>query len=262
MKSFRSFWTVVRECRFILLFVFVVCGWLHSGDVAEMSKQDKPKRIVPNYFVAIQISNPEIHKNIEEIQKAVVAKKAALEPALVPLTTLHFSILVLYLEDESAIERAKVALDKSKILIVELGLIPLSLDVMGIDDFGQSVIFAKVKEGQALDQLNVLADTVHGQFADQRLFPSDSKGFNPHLTIMKLSRCPQLYKKGIKKIAHEFYDDHKNDFLGSQTVDSLQLCAMKKAENGYYPIDHEVFFVDSSSGTEETRSEVKSDCQE
>ena len=49
---------------------------------------------------------------------------------------------------------------------------------------------------------------------------------------------------GIKKIDESLYKEHINTEFGRQYVNTLQLCAMlkKKAESGYYQVDHCVQF--------------------
>ena len=40
------------------------------------------------------------------------------------------------------------------------------------------------------------AGSVCGCFAEHDLSPTDKKGFQAHLTILKLSRSPKLHRKG------------------------------------------------------------------
>ena len=49
---------------------------------------------------------------------------------------------------------------------------------------------------------------------------------------------------GIKKIDEVLYKEHIEAEFGQQYVNTLQLCAMlkKKAESGYYQVEHSVQF--------------------
>ena len=62
------------------------------------------------------------------------------------------------------------------------------------------------------------------------------------VVVVKVLSWDWWHFSGIRKIDPDFYVEQKDDYFGSQPIQSLQLCAMKKAEGGYYPVDHEVFF--------------------
>lgn len=203
---------------------------------------DRPKRNSPSHFVSIQVTNQEIHKKIGEIQEMAVKENSLLKNALVNLSKLHLTLMVMRLEDEEQMERAKVALDVSKERILALGFGDIWLSFSGVSDFGQKVVFAKVQEGRELDQLKEVVDIVRKSFVEQSLFSTDDREFAPHMTIMKLSRDPRLFSK-IKRIDRNFYADMKDEVFGLQLIESLQLCAMKHAGTGYYPIEYEAVFI-------------------
>lgn len=87
------------------------------------------------------------------------------------------------------------------------------------------------------------SDTVKTCFEENDILSSDGKPFNPHITMMKLSKgSHKLKKKGIKKFPSDLYTEHVNKFFGKQLFTGLHLCSMlkRKGPTGYYHIEHQV----------------------
>nr|XP_006811111.1 PREDICTED: uncharacterized protein LOC100368455 [Saccoglossus kowalevskii] len=77
-----------------------------DDDVAEETEEDKKsKRLAPNYFVAIQVSNPEIHKNLRNVQLAVMQSDEKLKDAMIPIPTLHLTVMVMHIANDEELER-------------------------------------------------------------------------------------------------------------------------------------------------------------
>lgn len=80
----------------------------------------------------------------------------------------------------------------------------------------------------------------------------DKKKFNPHVTILKLSKDPKLWKKGIKHVDSSLYNEFKDEHFGTEIVKSLQLLDMRRKDNnGYYYCCKEVLFDNSNDAEEE-----------
>ncbi|KAJ8305648.1 hypothetical protein KUTeg_016193 [Tegillarca granosa] len=77
-------------------------------------------------------------------------------------------------------------------------------------------------------------DAVKTCFEENDILSSDGKPFNPHITMMKLSKgSHKLKKKGIKKFPSDLYTEHVNKFFGPQksnfsTLTSVQCHSLEE----------------------------------
>ena len=213
----------------------------------------KPKRIMPNYFIAIRVSNPVIHSGVKIVQDSVVSHNEKLMPALIPLATLHLTLLVLHLEDEEKIQKATEVLHQCRTSLEPVLLnSALTLNFAGLDNFRHQVLFVKLCGEEGIVRLNTVANVVRDTFAKEGIPSTDSRDFSPHLTVMKLTRSPKLRKRGIRKIPLESYATWTDFDFGEERVTSLHLCSMnKKEEDGFYKCVTTIKFEDQHKVSEE-----------
>lgn len=213
----------------------------------------KPKRIMPNYFIAIRVSNPVIHSGVKIVQDSVVSHNEKLMPALIPLATLHLTLLVLHLEDEEKIQKATEVLRQCRTSLEPVLLnSALTLNFAGLDNFRHQVLFVKLCGEEGIVRLNTVANVVRDTFAKEGIPSTDSRDFSPHLTVMKLTRSPKLRKRGIRKIPLESYATWTDFDFGEERVTSLHLCSMnKKEEDGFYKCVTTIKFEDQHKVSEE-----------
>ena len=213
----------------------------------------KPKRIMPNYFIAIRVSNPVIHSGVKIVQDSVVSHDEKLMPALIPLATLHLTLLVLHLEDEEKIQKATEVLHQCRTSLEPVLLnSALTLNFAGLDNFRHQVLFVKLCGEEGIVRLNTVANVVRDTFAKEGIPSTDSREFSPHLTVMKLTRSPKLRKRGIRKIPLESYATWTDFDFGEERVTSLHLCSMnKKEEDGFYKCVTTIKFEDQHKVSEE-----------
>eukprot|EP00057_Strongylocentrotus_purpuratus_P000844 XP_001184597.1 PREDICTED: uncharacterized protein LOC754150 [Strongylocentrotus purpuratus] len=218
----------------------VIGGGLDEGD------DKKQKRVAPNYFVAIQVCSPEIHQALQNVQQTVMAGDEKLKDAMVPIPTLHLTIMVMHLANDEDVERAKLALmECHRLLGPEITRKKLNVWFHGLGHFNNQVMFAKIKDIDGiLDTLYNVAETVENCYRRHGIQSTGERGFKPHLTVMKLSRAPSLRKKGVRRIKSELYRQHSATVFGNQPVSGFQLCSINKpkSEDGYYYKAHEVLF--------------------
>ena len=222
----------------------------HHKDIKATPKKTKNKiereaKTFPNYLIAIQISNPKIQAAIQAVQEHVVAQNENFKKILNKPVTLHMTMFMAHLDTEDDFTRAYRALDLCQVKLRELYLDHLlHLDICGIGNFRNSVVFAKVKPGEQVEKLQEIADIVEECFLQQNLQSTLEAGFSPHITFMNMSKCYQLKKIGIKKIHEALYEDYIDAEFGHQTANTLQLLPMMKpkAESGYYPVEYSVQF--------------------
>ena len=227
-------------------------------DIANAGKDDglspegikKPKRIMPNYFLAIRVSNPQIHSGIKIVQDSITTHTEKLTPALIPLATLHLTIMVMHLEDDEQIQKATEVLKQCRTSLEPiLRDNALRLTFSGLDHFGHQVLYAKLFGEEEMEALKSVVNIVRETFTKEGIPSTDSREFSPHLTVMKLSRNPKLRRNGIKKIPVESYASWVDMSFGEEPVNALHLCAMnqKKEKDGFYKCVATVTFDDAAN---------------
>lgn len=149
----------------------------------------------PNYFVGIQVSNPEIHRVVKMVQEAILSKEPALRTAVVPIPTLHITLAVAHLPDMEHISRAAEAVDKCSSMHREFFNKSASLHFHGLKTFQNKVLFASIQESEALEELQMMATDLETSFQELTGSPTAKKEFKPHLTILKLSKDFKLRRK-------------------------------------------------------------------
>ncbi|XP_073407031.1 uncharacterized protein [Dendrobates tinctorius] len=199
------------------------------------------KRLRPNYFVAIPVTNDEILDLIEDVQEHIVLKEPKLLKALIPVEKVHITILVAHLQTKDDVRRAICALLQSKKEIEKcLHGKPFVLPFHGIGQFNNQVIYIKITEHELL---STIAELVIQCFMDANVNITGSKDFKPHLTFMKLSKVPSLRRKGFRKICSELYKEYEDRSFGTEMFGRIDLCSMhkKNKDSGYYYCESSIF---------------------
>ncbi|XP_068564984.1 A-kinase anchor protein 7-like isoform X2 [Cebidichthys violaceus] len=212
-------------------------GRVDSEEDAEKKKKTKKDSQRPNYFVSIPITNTQISSAVSEVQEAVLQQEPRLAKAMLPIPTLHITLLVTHLASQEQVDQAAAALAQFEPSLAELlGGRDLVLPFSGIGHFRKEVVFVGLAPGQHRHTLDSVADLLRSHFEEQGLLQEGNRGFEPHLTIMKLSRASKLRSQGIKRVDPALYSNYTNKFFGDQTVERVDLCSMlkKKQQDGYY----------------------------
>ncbi|XP_071118097.1 uncharacterized protein [Haliotis cracherodii] len=220
-------------------------GHDESGGVPR-GKGDRqiPRKPSPNYFVAVQITNPQIHSGLSQVQQEVMAVNHKMREVMIKLPTLHITLMVMNLQTEEDIARASAALSESGSELRERFKTLPVLEVAGLGTFRNQVVFAKVSPGDALDDLTHIHGCVTNKMADHGVVSTETRGLTPHITIMKMSMAKPAFRRSVaKKIDLSLYSKFKDMTFGTETVQRLQLCAMLKPKvtSGYYHVAHEVY---------------------
>ncbi|XP_063218122.1 A-kinase anchor protein 7-like [Bacillus rossius redtenbacheri] len=210
------------------------------------NRSGKRKMVVrPNYFVGIQVSNPEVHRAVRGLQEKIVAAQPELRSTVIPTATLHVTLAVAHLPDPAHVARAAEVMKES--LSVNRDLYnnpPVCLMFSGVKTFKNQVLFADIEGGESLLRIAGLAQALEESFEESGLVLPSRKSFQPHLTILKLSKDFGLKRKGILKITPSLYSDDRSMHFGQQVVRSVQLLSMNKPKdaNGYYYCSHQEIF--------------------
>jgi len=213
-------------------------------ELPKTEKREPPKKLRPNYFVAVKISNPEIHENLKKVQNHILERESNLKRNMIELKTLHITLMVMHIGDTETHARALNALrsvhqeyDK------EMSDNPLELEFKGLGHFQNRVVFAKLSADDSYERLCNLAKVVKKHFEANTVFSTDKRStFTPHLTVAKID-FKKKQNRFIKKIDPELYKDYVNQHFGTQIIESIQLLSMTnpKNEEGYYDGD-EIYF--------------------
>ncbi|XP_030577251.1 A-kinase anchor protein 7 isoform X2 [Archocentrus centrarchus] len=206
-------------------------------DSEEDKKKKKRESQRPNYFVSIPITNTQISSAVSEVQEAVLQREPRLAKAMIPVPTLHITLLVTHLANQEQVDLAAAVLAQVEPSLAELlGGRDLVLPFSGISHFRKEVVFVGLASGQHRHTLDSLAELLRSRFEEHGLLQGEGRGFEPHLTIMKLSRASKLRSQGIKRVDPALYSNYTDKFFGDQTVERVDLCSMlkKKQQDGYY----------------------------
>jgi len=193
-----------------------------------------------NYFIAVRVSNPAIHSTIKEIQDSILSKRPLLQPAAIPLGTLHITLMVMHLEKEQlpkAVDILQSCQSDLKKVFEENHFQDLTFE--GLGHFRNEVVFGKIKNESEVTMLQSLASVVRQGYEsdDEIQLQMEDRPLTPHLTIMKLSRMPvKKKKKNVRKIQSDMYSSWIDCQLGLETLSEVLLCSMidKKEEDGFY----------------------------
>uniref|UniRef100_A0A1A8NWQ9 A kinase (PRKA) anchor protein 7 n=1 Tax=Nothobranchius rachovii TaxID=451742 RepID=A0A1A8NWQ9_9TELE len=208
-------------------------GSEEDGDQKKKKKESQR----PNYFVSIPITNIQIKSAVTEIQEAILLKEPRLAKAMIPVPTLHITLLVTHLASQEQVALAGAVLAQAEPTVAELlSGRDLVLPFSGIGDFRKEVVFVGLTSGLHRHTLDSLAELLRCRFEEQGLLQGDGRGFEPHLTIMKLSRASKLRSQGVKRVGPALYSEYTDKFFGNQMVERVDLCSMlkKKQQDGYY----------------------------
>ena len=201
-------------------------------------KKGKGSKPVANYFLAFKIYNQKVHEHVSNMQSAVIEYNEDLKHILVSLPTLHVTLLVMSLKGNDEVDSAAKALLSFN--IEQLSLTREKLIFDKVDHFGNQVVFLKPQYNDAHRFIRELAYSLKVHFKLKNIvLVDDFKEFQPHLTVMKMSKKPALMKKkGIKKIPEESYKNWKSFDFGHENVSEILLCKMsgKKMEDGFYQV--------------------------
>ncbi|XP_037982845.1 uncharacterized protein LOC119696958 [Motacilla alba alba] len=228
-------------------------------DLAQEQSKKRPRES-PNYFVAIPITDDQILDRIEDIQELIFSKEPDLLRALLPIQTMHLTIIVAHLGTEEEVKKAVLALKQSKTKVEDiLQGKDLNLTFHGIGEFNNQVLYVKMLE-EDQKMLNRIAEAVEECFIEMNLDISGSKDFKPHLTFLKLSKASRLRRRGFRKICMDLYKEYEDSHFGTEVFSRIDLCAMrkKKQESGYYYCECSIN-VGSSSKEESKEQEMQTE---
>jgi len=110
-------------------------------------------------------------------------------------------------------------LQQAKSNLLALAHRGINICVTSVDHFYDRVVVARVSRSPALTEY---AGTVRSLLQG---FIADRHDFNPHVTILKLTRENDR-TVGSNTVPRRLYSEFRNKYFGDQPVSSIDLCAM------------------------------------
>ena len=201
------------------------------------------------HFVAIPVSNKGLLSHVQTVQKKVVSREEfkRLKPALIPVKTLHLTLLAIHLNSENKkreIEKADKILQQCRTKILK-DVLPSGAFTLKFKDLDFTfperdkpwLRYMKPFGEEGIQKLEKVYDEVRKTFTERGFPPTDPKRkFHPHVTIINLNNDRNLQKEGISIIPEESFSTCEEPDLdfGEEQVRSLHLYEMgwKEAEDG------------------------------
>ncbi|XP_059172466.1 uncharacterized protein LOC131953335 [Physella acuta] len=192
-----------------------------------------------NYFFCVRVTNPAIHKSIQDALDWILDKDPQYTDFCYTKEMLHVTLCEVKLDTDEEIECArKVLLDLQKDL--ESNLPKEKLVIKGMTTFFEKVLVAEVEYEQ---QFRVFADLLKSKLKDAGVKVIENHDFRPHLTVMKVSTMRARRAK-VAKINPWLYVHLKTTPFGEQGIHSVHLCRMgyDRRDDGFYVTPAEIFF--------------------
>ena len=95
----------------------------------------------------------------------------------------------------------------------------INICVAGVNHFNDRVVYACVNQSPALKEYATAVRTLLDSFI------ADRYKFQPHVTILKLTRENNRVV-GSDKVPRWLYSEFRNKYFGKQQVSAIDLCAM------------------------------------
>ncbi|NXY81760.1 AKA7G protein, partial [Alcedo cyanopectus] len=202
-----------------------------------------------NLFLCLLFTVLQILDRIEDVQELIFNKEPDLLRALLPVQTMHLTIIVAHLGTEEEVKKAVLALQesKSKVEAILQGK-DFIMNFHGIGQFNNQVVYVKMLE-EDQQMLSRITEAVEECFTAMNLDILGSKDFKPHLTFLKLSKAPRLRRRGFRKICSALYKKFEDSYFGREPFSRIDLCAMrkKKQKSGYYHCECSIHLESGSS---------------
>ena len=184
----------------------------------------------PNMFLAFQISNPDLIKNLRNVHFNSVMKDNRLKDFITPLETAHVTLNVFRVEKDR-LEEAKLILKEAFEANIEEMKPKEIASFKGLGMFGKHVLFAKPNNG--FEYMHRVHDIFKTALAAHDFDVEGSRSYNPHLTLLQVKGASG---NELKEIPRECFTDMEDLEFGSQEIEEIQFLSMNKEKDssGYY----------------------------
>ena len=184
----------------------------------------------PNVFLAFQITNPELIKNLRKAHFNCVMKDNRLKDFITPLETAHVTLNVFRVESER-LEEAKVIIQEVFKANIEQLKPEGPVSFQGLGMFGKTVLFAKPNTG--IEFLQRAHDIFKEALGKNNFDLTGHGSYNPHVTLFQVRGAAG---NSLKEIPRQCFEDMEEMEFGSQEVEEIQFLSMTKEKDssGYF----------------------------
>ena len=154
----------------------------------------------PNYFLAVQVKNPQIRMNASILQKHVIETNPMLTKALIKQNSFHLTLKVLHLKNNTEIEQVKSAFVKTiEKYRQDFTNEKLYLDFQCIGDFFEQIIYAKLENEEVVKtRLNPIIEEISKEITKSGVQLVNQESWKPHLTLVDLRIVKKAKERGTK----------------------------------------------------------------
>ncbi|KAL3314504.1 Solute carrier 7 member 3 [Cichlidogyrus casuarinus] len=203
------------------------------GDLADEVHEGEwwQDKLRPNYFLCQKITEPEVIRNLSELQRHVIDQEPLYASCSQSPNLLHMTLCTLRLQSQKEIDELIALLEENKQELIDT--MPKSkIQVKGVDRFFGRVLYAAVEKS---GQLSGLCDALNAILRSQGFRVMDPFDFVPHISLIKVSR-PVTRQLGFRNINPNLFRGFEKTHFGEFSIDTLHLCEMgqKRAEDGDY----------------------------
>lgn len=207
----------------------------------EMLCEDTPKnsfmqkpvhKMKPNYFIALKISDLRMKKKLKNAQHILLKElnDGMFEKAMIDESMFHITLNAIYCADDEEVFHLMDVFEKFGDGMLQR-LVPTKLSVRlhvnGISHFRQKVIYGYVDDDRNKRRLENVYHAMHTQLQNAGIINQQHR-FDPHLTIMKLSKIGR--NKGLRvpmKVIEKLNGKYNKSLdFGYQYVNQLELLSM------------------------------------
>ena len=190
------------------------------------------------HFLSIRITDPEVIRNLVKVQDSITGAEPILRDCCMKESLFHLTLTMLRLQGAESEAKAKVMMKKLQPKLAEMlaDNERATLDISGLGNFGQRVVYASVQPRNA-ETFQRLVGEVHQALeeAGEGVKGTNNFEFVPHVTVAKVSR-PVARERHSKYVPTSHYSEHCGKRMGSQVMDNFHLCVIEQdvGRDGFY----------------------------
>eukprot|EP01132_Coremiostelium_polycephalum_P003707 gene3707-4619_t len=206
------------------------------------NNQQQQQHERPNYFLGLKVCKPDIHQKLVNIQNHITSVHPNLSRSSIPSQKLHLTVFVMNLKSEDEIQLVKsTLLPQIKTILSDIEFVnfnPPSVNIKGIGQFNQRVIWAGLSEDQNKALLGTFVQRITKLFKDNNIQLEDR--WSPHITLFKGQRSID-FERAIGICERSFSDTDFGIQEFSQ-LDFMKIGSLDKT-TGYYRIEDSISFI-------------------
>ena len=194
-----------------------------SNDAKEMdtktsTRLPKKRGKDSNFFLALQIKDEELIKNLVDVQRQVLEMYPVYKDYMINRNGFHITLRLLNLANDDDIRTSAAVIKAVRDQVIDYMHKIEPLNFQGLDHFGPKVVYVKVKSTTAFRDL---IESLSARLLDAGVNVL-TQHLVPHVTLFKVPKSASRKMSREPPILLRFNDT----YLGSQRLDNIHLCQM------------------------------------